>query len=203
MRQFVRRLLYLFRSRRHDDDLLAEIAFHREMKQRELERHGLAPDAAARAAQRALGNDLTARQQARDVWVRPGVQELTQDVRFAARLLVRDRRFAAAAILVLGLGIGVNNMMFTLIYGHTLRRLPIREPDRVLYVSSYDDRAPDRPLSHPEFDDLQHATTFVAFTACSRLKKTSRERPSSPCSEARRGARGTTATNASLAARSW
>ena len=165
MRQFVRRLLHLFRCRRHDDDLLSEIAFHREMKQRELERQGLAPDEAAWAAQRALGNDLAARQQARDVWVWPGLQELTQDLRFAARLLVRDRGFAAAAVLVLGLGIGVNNMMVTLIYGHTLRRLPIQDPERVLYVSSYDDRAPDRPLSHPEFEDLQHATAFVAFTA--------------------------------------
>jgi hypothetical protein len=41
MRQFLRRLFYILRSR-HDDDLASEIAFHREMRQRELESHGFA-----------------------------------------------------------------------------------------------------------------------------------------------------------------
>ena len=55
----------------------------------------------------------------------PIVDAFVQDVRFAVRMLTRDRGFAITAILVLGIGIGVNNMMFTLIYGSTLRGLPI------------------------------------------------------------------------------
>ena len=36
--------------------------------------------------------------------------ELTaRDVQFAVRLLIKDRRFTIAAVLALGLGIGVNN----------------------------------------------------------------------------------------------
>jgi predicted permease len=66
---------------------------------------------------------------------------------------------------VLGLGIGVNNMMFTLIYAHTMRGLPIERADRVLYISTVDDRSPDRPLSYPELVDIQSASTFRGIAA--------------------------------------
>ncbi len=88
-----------------------------------------------------------------------------RDARFAVRLLMRDRGFAATAILLLGLGIGVNNVMFTVIYGHTLRKLPIRDPDRVLYVSAFTDQVPDGQLSYPEFEDLRHASRVTNFAA--------------------------------------
>ena len=45
----------------------------------------------------------------------PFLDALGQDVRFAGRLLRRDSGFAATAVLVLGLGIGVNNMLFTIL----------------------------------------------------------------------------------------
>ena len=80
---------------------------------------------------------------------------LMQDFGFAVRLLSRDRRFTIAAMLVLGLGIGVNNMYFTLIYGQTMRGLPIRDGDRVLAVSTINERGADRPLSYLEFEDVR------------------------------------------------
>lgn len=95
----------------------------------------------------------------------PIVDALTQDIRFALRLLVRDKGFATTAILVLGLGIGVNNMMFTLIYAFTMRGLPIDRADRVLHVSTFDQRFPDRPLSYPELDDLRRARSFGGIAA--------------------------------------
>ena len=85
----------------------------------------------------------------------PTIDGFVQDVRFAVRMLARERGFAITSILVLGLGIGVNNMMFTLIYGSTMRGLPIPERDRVLHVSTVDQRFPDRPLTYPEFSELR------------------------------------------------
>lgn len=165
MRQLLRRLAYLLRSRTQDADLADELAFHRAMKADDLEARGLDRVAAQRAAARAFGNELSARQYARDEWIAPVLQELVQDVRFACRLLLRDRWFALTAIVVLGVGIGVNNMMFTLIYTHTMRSLPIRSADRVLYVASIDERAPDRPLSYPEFVDVQAAASCEGVAA--------------------------------------
>src|SRR5215207_904757 len=108
------------------------------------------------------------------------VDSFGRDARFGLRLLARDRVFAATAILLLGLGIGVNNMMFTVIYGHTLRRLPIPDADRVLYVSALDDRAPDLPLSYPELDDLRRSTRFSGFTGYSNASVTLAERDRAP-----------------------
>lgn len=88
-----------------------------------------------------------------------------RDVRFALRLLARDRAFVATAILLLGLGIGVNNMMFTVIYGHTLRKLPMADPDRVLFISTFDERVPDQPLSYPDVADLRGAAAFSGLVA--------------------------------------
>ena len=76
-------------------------------------------------------------------------------------MLARERGFAITSILVLGLGIGVNNMMFTLIYGTTMRGLPIPERDRVLHVSTVDQRFPDRPLTYPEFSELRDQAAVI------------------------------------------
>jgi predicted permease len=76
-------------------------------------------------------------------------------VRFAMRVLMRDRGFALTAMLVLGVGLGVNNMFFTLVYAHKFRGVPIERPDRVLFISAFDDRVSNRALSIPEFEELR------------------------------------------------
>ena len=68
MRTLLRRLRYAIARRHLEHELEEEIAFHREMRQREIEADGTPPAAAASAARRALGNDALARNQARDVW---------------------------------------------------------------------------------------------------------------------------------------
>ena len=82
---------------------------------------------------------------------------MRQDIRFAARLLVKDRRFTLVSLLVLGLGIGINNMLFTILNAHTIRGLPIDQPDRVLYISTIDDQNRARGVSFPELEDLRTA----------------------------------------------
>jgi putative ABC transport system permease protein len=165
MRELLCRLRYLIRYRRNDDDLAEELEFHREMKQRQLESAGLDSVSAAVAARRALGNVHGSRQYARDVWIAPWLQEITQDVHFGIRLLARERGFAAAAILVLGFGIGVNNMFFTVLYAHTMRGLPLPSAERLLHISTFDERITDRPVSFAEFQDLRTAATSCASLA--------------------------------------
>jgi hypothetical protein len=57
---------------------------------------------------------------------------LVQNVRYALRQLRRSPGFAAVAILSLGLGIGANTAIFTLINGLLLKSLPVREPQQLL-----------------------------------------------------------------------
>jgi putative ABC transport system permease protein len=63
---------------------------------------------------------------------------LIHDIRFAVRLLLRDRGFTIAATTALALGIGMNAMVFTLVNALLLRSLPFADPDRVMYVGERD-----------------------------------------------------------------
>lgn len=142
--QFIRRVLYLLRFRRHDDELAAEIASHRALAEDDLTRSGLPPAAAKTAAGRALGNDALNRNRARDIWISPWLQDLGLDIRFATRVLLKDRRFTLAAIIALALGIGANTTAFTFLNSIVLRPLPLATPDRLVSLRMVDAR--NRPL---------------------------------------------------------
>src|SRR5919204_2038839 len=104
MRKILRRLWYVLRQRQLDADLAEEMAFHREMNARDLEQRGATPQDARLGAQQIFGSPLLARDGSRDVWIPPAIQDITRDVRFAARLLMKDRGFTFAAIMTLALG---------------------------------------------------------------------------------------------------
>ena len=60
------------------------------------------------------------------------MRNLIADVRFAARALLKRRAFAAAAVLTLGLGIGLTTAIFTVLHAVVLRPLPLRNADRII-----------------------------------------------------------------------
>jgi putative ABC transport system permease protein len=134
MRQLLRRAWYVLRQGRFEADLAEEMEFHRAMKQDELERSGVKPDEAAFGARRALGSIALSRNRARDVWIWPWFQDLSQDIRFALRLFVQDRRLSVTAVLILALGIGANTAIFSLLNSLSLRTLPVKEPHRLAVV---------------------------------------------------------------------
>jgi hypothetical protein len=81
VRRFIRHLHYWLRRRQLDVDLVEEIEAHRAMKQDELEHSGATPAEAADRSRRALGNVTLAREDARDVWTRPRLENVWRDVR--------------------------------------------------------------------------------------------------------------------------
>jgi predicted permease len=60
--------------------------------------------------------------------------ELLFDVRFAVRQLLKNRGFALAAILTLGMGIGANTAIFSVISGVLLKPLPYADPDGLVLI---------------------------------------------------------------------
>lgn len=128
MNTLFRRLLHLLHWSRHDADLRAEIEAHRALRQDALERDGLAPEDAAHASRRALGNVGLAVDDARDVWTIRTVDDMWQDVRVALRGLLKSPGFALVAIGTLALGIGANTALFSIFSSLILRPLPVRDP---------------------------------------------------------------------------
>ncbi len=61
---------------------------------------------------------------------------LWQDVRFAVRLLIKDRWFAAAAAIALALGLGANTAVFTFVNAVLIRGLPFNDPDRIISLGT-------------------------------------------------------------------
>jgi putative ABC transport system permease protein len=61
-------------------------------------------------------------------------EELRADLRQAARALAKGRSASLAAILVLGVGIGANSAVFSVVDAVLLRGLPLREPERLVMV---------------------------------------------------------------------
>ena len=136
MRQLLRRLSYLLRHRRFEADLAEEMAFHRVMKQQELEEGGLGPREAAFASRRALGSVALAQNRSRDVWLPHWLQGLGQDFRLAVRTLAATRLVTTVVVLSLALGIGANTTIFSLVNSLLLRSLPIPEPERLVTITT-------------------------------------------------------------------
>ena len=137
--QFLRRAWHLIRQRRRDADLAEEMAFHREMKEREFRTRGASPTEAALATRRALGSVALAQDHARDVWIPRWLQGLGQDFRLAVRTLRATPVVTAVAVLSLALGIGANTAIFSLVNSLMLRTLPgVVEPERLVTLASGD-----------------------------------------------------------------
>src|SRR4051812_5504465 len=56
------------------------------------------------------------------------------DLRFAVRSLSRARGFALAVVLTLGLGIGANTAIFSVVRGVLLKPLPHKDGERLVYL---------------------------------------------------------------------
>jgi predicted permease len=130
----LRRLLHLLHSPRHDADLREELETHRSLRQERFEREGYAPDDAAVASRRALGNTTLAREDARDAWTWRTLDALRQDLRTVIRGLAKSPGFTIVAVGTLALGIGANTALFSLFNSLSLRTLPVRDPGSLVYV---------------------------------------------------------------------
>lgn len=146
-------------------DASAELQFHIDARAEDLIRHGAAPEQAARQARIELGQAATQGEKYREaIGLRP-LDELTGDVRYALRALVKNPGFSAVAILSLALGIGATTSMFSLIYAVLLHPVPYADWQRLTYPAYFNDDQPTSPewwftLSWPQYQQLLKADSI-------------------------------------------
>ena len=128
-RAFLRRLLAPARAER---DLDAEVRSYAAMLADELEATGASPEEAGRRARLALGGVEPIKESVRDVRAGAPLEQIWRDVTHAARGLSRSPGFAATAILTIGLGIGVNISIFSVIDTTFLKPLPYERPHELI-----------------------------------------------------------------------
>ncbi|MGH9474698.1 MAG: ABC transporter permease [Terriglobales bacterium] len=91
---------------------------------------------------------------------------LSRDFRYAFRSLAQAPAFAIIAILTLGLGIGANTAIFSVVDAVLLRPLPFPHPDRLLSVREQSHQFPSMSVSYPDYLDwVKQNHSFGALAA--------------------------------------
>ena len=166
------------RAKREVDD---ELAFHLEMRVRKLMADGLDEAEARTEAERQFGDVGAVREtligideagaRRRRWW--EAVRDIRSDVRYAVRGLFTRPGFAAVVLLSLGLGIGANTAIFTLVDALLLRTLPVMQPEQLVTVGdptrvsslSLDSSPRVDLFSYPEYRELRGAVETVTGLA--------------------------------------
>src|SRR5438552_17760372 len=90
------------------------------------------------------------------------------DIRYGFRMLLKHKSFTAVAVIALGLSVGANTAIFSLVNGVLLRPLPFPDAERIIYIEGKNPAAAgitESNISRRDFTDCSQQTDLFASTA--------------------------------------
>ena len=162
------RILNIFRSNRVSRDIEREVEFHIAERVDDLRASGMSEPDALRLARQQFGNPTSRREQVRGMDIADWVESIAGDARYALRSLRHSPVFAIVTIASLGLGIGANTTIFTLLDAVMLRPLAVYRPEELATVtmSERDESSSGAYFTNPLWEQIRdRQDVFSAITA--------------------------------------
>ncbi|HYL98675.1 MAG TPA: ABC transporter permease [Blastocatellia bacterium] len=154
------------RRRRILEGLDEEIREHIERETQDNIDRGMSPEEARSRALRKFGNVTLVIEDTRAVWRYAWLEQLTQDIFYALRMMRKFPGFTAVVVLTLALGIGANTAIFSVVEGAVLAPLPYPGADRLVNVWETNPRFSYVMISYPNFRDWQRSShSFESMAA--------------------------------------
>ena len=157
--RLLRRLRALLQKSALEREMAEEIRLHVELETDELVRGGIRPDEARRLALVAFGGVERFKEEGREARGIPWLEDLAQDLRYAARGLARSPGFAFAVIATLTLAIGANVAMFAVADAVLLSPLSYRDANRLVRLTELDpsEGGREQQVAPPTVEDWRRA----------------------------------------------
>src|SRR5712664_4450107 len=95
---------------------------------------------------------------------------ISQDVRFAVRMLAKNWSVTAIIVVVLALGIGANTAIFSVVNAALLRPLPYADPDRLVRLTEDSPNVPQMSISYPNFLDWREQNKVFSGIAAMQFR---------------------------------
>src|SRR5262245_13399876 len=133
-REEMRNPIFKYWRRRRNEELEEEIRGHLQMAVRDRMERGESREQAEKAARREFGNVGLIKETTRAMWGWAALERLRQDVRYGVRMLRKSPGFSLIVILTLGLGVGANTAIFSVLNVVTLKSLPYLKDPRLVFV---------------------------------------------------------------------
>ncbi|HXI39911.1 MAG TPA: ABC transporter permease [Bryobacteraceae bacterium] len=143
------------RKQQRERDLDREIRAHLDLEAEEQAAAGVPRELAPYAARRAFGNVALFKEATREIWGWSSLERLSQDLRYAARILRKNPGFTTVAVLSLALGIGANTAIFSVLDAVLLRALPVRDPAQLVQLEEVHEGQAYNFFSYPAFGLLR------------------------------------------------